>query len=153
MRYFQCNLWGGCVSGGYVMLCSQWCEMVWEWHVSWNVMDFDGFCWSQWSQVTQQEPLSGGSASLMAHGMAVKPGRSHQALLWTWEAQRNWALEATKNLQAAGADAVLATWLQTWLHLGYILRYLMISWYILIQVWTCETWMWMRASCLFVSCL
>jgi hypothetical protein len=45
-------------------------------------------------------PLSGGSASLMAHGMAVKPGRSHQALLWTWEAQRNWALEATKNLQA-----------------------------------------------------
>ncbi|CAL1136240.1 unnamed protein product [Cladocopium goreaui] len=52
---------------------------------------------------------TGGSASLMAHGMAVKPGRSHQALLWTWEAQRNWALEATKNLQAAGADAVLVT--------------------------------------------
>ena len=47
-----------------------------------------------------RKPLSGGSASLMAHGMAVKPGRSHQALLWTWEAQRNWALEATKNLQA-----------------------------------------------------
>eukprot|EP00435_Cladocopium_sp_Y103_P069156 s28_g32.t2 len=52
---------------------------------------------------------TGGSASLMAHGMAVKPGRSHQALLWTWEAQWNWALEATKNLQAAGADAVLVT--------------------------------------------
>jgi len=50
-------------------------------------------------------PLSGGSASLMAHGMAVKPGRSHQALLWTWEAQRNWALEATKNLQAQHGPA------------------------------------------------
>lgn len=51
-------------------------------------------------QQTFVPTVSGGSASLMAHGMAVMPGRGTRALLWTWEAQRNWALEATRNLKA-----------------------------------------------------
>ena len=51
-------------------------------------------------QQTIVPTISGGSASLMAHGMAVMPGRGTRALLWTWEAQRNWALEATRNLKA-----------------------------------------------------
>ena len=83
-----------------------------------------------------QPTISGGSASLMAHGMAVMPGRGKRALLWTWEAQRNWALEATRNLkagelrrgtqsavadvakslEAAGADAILAAWFKVQRH-------------------------------------
>ncbi|CAJ1461226.1 unnamed protein product, partial [Effrenium voratum] len=52
---------------------------------------------------------TGGSAALIAHGMAVTPGRTARALLWTWEAQRDWAAAAARNLQAAGADSVLVT--------------------------------------------
>mmetsp|Transcript_1749 Transcript_1749/g.5524 ORF Transcript_1749/g.5524 Transcript_1749/m.5524 type:complete len:417 (-) Transcript_1749:100-1350(-) len=54
--------------------------------------------------------FTGGSATLLAHGLAMRPGaRMNPATLWTWELWLEYASVAAWNLQVAGADAELVT--------------------------------------------
>lgn len=50
---------------------------------------------------------TGGSAILLAHGLASSPGRSRRAVLWAWELQADHAWVAAKNLKVIKVDVAL----------------------------------------------
>ena len=164
MRYFQCNLWGGCVSGGYVHNDVKWSENDMFLGLWWILYDFVGDpcdpsdpsdprlpskapvrwqCVSDgsWhgSEAGPQPPSFavdlGSTTELGLGGDQEPPGPAWPSSSWRDMARLiEFELE-TICMAGCGGRCCFSNLATSWLHLGYILRYLdiiisgVISWY------------------------